>query len=77
MFFYEASRSAEAQACDCKCYRLWVPFALEEIKYFIISFTRSGKEAKRGVSSVTQHAQCLRNSAETGERMCLNGNEGF
>ena len=30
---FEASRSAGAQACDSKRYRLWVRFPLEKVKY--------------------------------------------
>ena len=33
------------KACD-KGDRLWVPFALEEIIYFMFSFLRSGNETK-------------------------------
>ena len=45
----EASCGAGAQGCDCKRDRLWVEFPLEEIKYLIFLFLRSGVEAKRSV----------------------------
>ena len=44
--------------------RLRVQFALDEIKYFIFLF---GYKAKRGVEI------CLRYSATSEERKCLNG----
>ena len=43
------------------------------LKYLIFSFTRSGKESKRGVESLL-NSQHLQNSVESGERKCLNGN---
>ena len=39
--YSQASRGAGAQACDCKRDRLWVRFALEEMKYLIFSFPRT------------------------------------
>ena len=44
-----ASRGAEAQACDCKRDTLWLRLPLEEIKYLIFLFPRSGVQVKRGV----------------------------
>ena len=44
----EDSNGTGAQACDCKCYRLWVRFSVEEMNYLIFLFLRSGIEAKRG-----------------------------
>ena len=44
----EAS-DAGAQERDCEHYRTWVRFPLEEIKYLIFLFLRSGVEAKNGV----------------------------
>ena len=52
----EASRGAGTQTCDCKLDRFWVRFPLEETKYLILSFIRSGVEAKRAVKFRHSHA---------------------
>ena len=52
--------------------KLWFQFPLEKMKYLIFSFPRSSNEAKRGFIAVDTY--CLKNSAESGKRNCLNEN---
>ena len=42
-------RGSWAQSCVYKRHRLRVRFSLEEMKYLLFSFPRSGNQAKRGV----------------------------
>ena len=45
----DLNRGAGTQACNCKGDRLWVRFSLEEIKYFMFIFPRSGVEGNGSV----------------------------
>ena len=48
-YLFGSSNEASRGALTCTCERRLVRFSLEEIKYLIFSFLRSGLEAKRGV----------------------------
>ena len=57
---FEARRGAVAQACDYKFNKMCVRFALEEMKYLIFSFPRSGNERGTAQRWVPQlNMQCL------------------
>ena len=69
-----ASRGAEAQACDRKRDMLWLRLSLEEIKYLIFLFSRSGVVVKLGVEfrHSTRNAFIIR---KFGSRLSLHSHD--